>query len=114
MKPKEVYRRKIRQRGGSREIIIPKPLFHELALGRRNIINIWLSQKWSIEISDARKPINHINGIVLNSRIYRHTNSYALRIPQDALETLEAQLGQVDDIEIFKNEHGNIEFKPKI
>ncbi len=113
MKIQSTYKRNVRWRGGSREIVIPKLLLQQLALGKYYYLNIWINQKWHIEISNGEKPYNHVNGTVLHRQIYSHGGSEAFTISHEIVETMETQTGEeLNQVEIFRNKHGNIEFKP--
>lgn len=113
MKVRDVYHRTVRWREGTREIVIPKPLFSHLVLGRYYYLNVWINQKWNIEISNGEKPYNNVNGTVLHRQVHTHGGSVAFTIPHEVVETIETHASEeLGSVEIFKNEYGNIEFKP--
>jgi len=131
MKQRTIYsNREVRSRTGTLVLVIPKPLARELGFKIRRkteseqscVLNseneiarvyLWLDLNYNIEIHDAAKPLQNINGIISECELHPHGDSFEFTIPYDIRNTYEWLGVSLDKVDVTKNEHEHIVVIPK-
>ncbi len=113
------FTRKVRYRGGTREIVVPPALLFNVKSsdkGKKQLgpILIWINKHWNLEISGFPVPYKQINGIALEHNVHRHGGSWAFSIPIPVSEMLEGihKKKNFETMEISVNKNGNLEYRP--
>ncbi len=114
-----VFKRKVRFRGGTMEIVVPPPLLDYVKTTknrkkRLGPILMWINKHWVLEVAGFPVPYDQINGIALEHNIHPHGGSWAFSIPVPISDMLEGiyRIKTLGKMEISVNKNGHLEYEP--